>query len=691
MAESTIKITAKTEQAESALSSLGEKLKETDERFIGLGEAMGTLTSAAIAGGLVELMKSALETADQMGKMAQRAGVSVESLSQMSVAARLSDVDTQSLASAMGKLSNNMAQAQSGTNAQSRAFEQLGISVTDAHGNLKNADQVMAEVAEKFHDTSDGAGKTAAAMAIFGKAGAELIPMLNGGSEELDKFGKLSDQLGLTLDQNTAQAAQDVNDRFQIMGLAAQGIGQTVLRDMLPTFTSLSEVMVDGATNTNLLQGAADTLSVALKGIVSIGMGAVFAFKEIGSAMGGLAAAGVQLAHGDLKGAADTLGQIKDNFNKDAAEMAATEDKLWADHATRQEAMKADAANKPQLNFDPNAKDEAQKVLDAAKKQDEQLLAAHEDAFIKQIEAWKKTEDQLTALGAAGVEARKVHEQAYSVFVDAEAQKRNDDAKKHLDAQYAQENQYFGQMQARADLLGKNATQREDLRYRQEILDFQKRYAAAQQDHALSQQEEEGFQTALDNIKANHEATRMRAENSVANFSMLIRHGDYQDAMTMAQAMTAGLAQHSRAAFEVNKAASLASATVKGYETIMNAYADGSKWGGVWGAVAEAAVASVLVLTQLSQINSTQFGGGSSVSAGGAGIPSLSTTPGTPVNVQPSPAAATAQTQAQAPAQNVNITLSGSDFYSASQIRDVLIPALNNAIGDGVNLNVSMK
>ena len=675
MAESTIKITAQTEQAESALASLGEKVKQADEKFIGLGESMGALGSAAIAGGLVELMKSSLETADQMGKMAQKAGVSVESLSQMSVAARLSDVDTQSLASAMGKLSKNMAAAQDGTGAQAQAFDQLGISVTDAHGHLKNADEVMKDVADKFTGTADGAGKTAAAIAIFGKAGADLIPMLNGGSEEMDKFGKLADQLGLTLDGKTAQAAQDVNDRFQIMGMAAQGIGQTVMRDMLPTFSNLSEVMVGTATNTDLLHGAADTLGFALKGIVSTGMGVVFTFKEVGNAIGALVAADVALIHGDLSSVGNILGDFKNNFNKDAADMAASMDKLWAEHSARQKEMAAPA--KPQLQFNPkatSAADDNQKIFDAAKKLDDQMLAAHEDSFSKQIEAWKKTEDLLTSLGAAGAEARKAHERAYTVFVDAEAQKRNDDAKKLQDAKFASENQYFSQVQARADTSGKSATQREDLRYKLEMLDYQKRYDAAKANNGLTQAEAEGFQTALDNIQKNHEDVRMRSENSVANFSQLLRAGEYQDAMTTAQAMTAGLAQHSRAAFEINKAASLAKALISTEQAVAGVLAEFPGPVG-WGM---AAVQAALGMAQVSSIQSASFGGGGSVSTvgGGGSIPSLATTPGVPVSQQP-----VTSTQSAPASQPVNVYIQGN-VMTADFVNNTVIPQIQSQIAN---------
>lgn len=308
-----------------------EGLKKLDERFIGIGEAAKGLAAAAIAGGLVELVKGSLEAADQMGKMAQKSGVAIESLSRLSVAAKLSDVDTQTLAKGMGKLSQSISAAAAGTGVQAQAFEALGIRVRDAHGNLKNADTIMAEVSDRFAGMQDGSGKTAVAMAMFGKAGADLIPMLNNGSEELNKFADLSDRLGLTLDASTSQAAQDVNDRFTTMGMALRGIGMQVMRNMLPTFDRLSQLMVDTASNTDTMRHVADGLSDVLKGLVATGMGVAFVFERIGNAIGAVAAAADMALHGNFSGAKATLSEFMNDTQQQMAVFADNMNKLMDD------------------------------------------------------------------------------------------------------------------------------------------------------------------------------------------------------------------------------------------------------------------------------------------------------------------------------------------------------------------------
>lgn len=171
---------------------------------------------------------------------------------------------------------------------------------------------------------------------------------------------------------------------------------------------------------------------------------------------------------------------------------------------------------------------------------------------------------------------------------------------------------------------------------------------------------------------------KMRADLSIANFSRLLRQKDYSDAMTMGEKLTAGLAGKSRAMFEINKGMALANATIKGYELILAAAADGAKWGGFVGAAIEGGLATAYVATQLDAINSTQFGGGGSISsAGGGGVPSQATSPGIPVSQQP--------VAAQTP-MNVNINIGDNGIYSASAVRG-LIDQINQQISDGAVIN----
>ncbi|MBI1397074.1 MAG: hypothetical protein GC151_13945 [Betaproteobacteria bacterium] len=144
----------------------------------------------------------------------------------------------------------------------------------------------------------------------------------------------------------------------------------------------------------------------------------------------------------------------------------------------------------------------------------------------------------------------------------------------------------------------------------------------------------------------------------------------------------------SRALFEVGKAGAIAETIIQTYRAAQGAYAALASIPYVGPALGAAAAAAAIAVgfARVQAIRSTSFGGASGspvLTSGGASGPVVSS--GTPVAVPAQPYAT--QTLAT-PQQQVNITLQGSAF-SANTIRDELIPLLNDALGDGVKLNVS--
>src|SRR5262245_8572601 len=182
----------------------------------------------------------ALKFADDMGKMAQKVGVSVEELTQLRVAADLSDVSMETLSKSMGILSKNMVAAASGNKEFKDTFDQLGISVRDAAGNIKSPIQVLTEMADKFGKTADGAVKTEAALKLLGRAGKDLIPLLNEGSGSLREFADLAERMGLVISRNTANQTQKFNDNMKILKLGMEGVANLVVKELIPGFVRLS-------------------------------------------------------------------------------------------------------------------------------------------------------------------------------------------------------------------------------------------------------------------------------------------------------------------------------------------------------------------------------------------------------------------------------------------------------------------
>ena len=131
------------------------------------------------AAGLGALVKSSLESADALAKLSQRVGISVESLSTLIPVAELSGVSAEKFEGGIRKLAVRMLEAATDTDDAVRSFAAVGVAFQNQDGTLRATDEVLLDLADKFQTLPDGAEKTAIAVELFGKSGADLIPFLN--------------------------------------------------------------------------------------------------------------------------------------------------------------------------------------------------------------------------------------------------------------------------------------------------------------------------------------------------------------------------------------------------------------------------------------------------------------------------------------------------------------------------------
>lgn len=172
---------------------------------------ISALTGALAAIGIGTHIQSIINTADELAKMSQKTGIAVDELSALANSADLAGVSHDSLGSALNKFNKYISEAASGSKDQLATINALGISVLDVNGKIKPTSDLLKEVADKFASSSDGANKAAFAMALFGKAGADLIPFLNQGSKGLTQFGS-------SISTEFANQAEIFNDNITKMG-----------------------------------------------------------------------------------------------------------------------------------------------------------------------------------------------------------------------------------------------------------------------------------------------------------------------------------------------------------------------------------------------------------------------------------------------------------------------------------------
>lgn len=415
--------------------------------FTGMDDALGKLSKGlklvAVAAAAVKMAKfvgEQIEIADQMGKLSQKTGIAVEQVSQLTYAFSQSEISAEAFGTSMRFLNKTMAEAEAGNKQALAAFKSLGISFQEIKGLAP--EQALMKISNAFSGAQDGAAKSAIAMRLFGRAGAEMIPALNEGSAGINKLMLEADRLGLTVSASFAQQADRFGDNLHRMGQAGAGfarqLGAAVLPALNATLEALTEVMSSGDSAVNwgkVVAGAAGTIGVAFTALVAITKmmyDTVYGvFNSIGTLVGGVAASIMQAIQGDFSGAAATMGQtfkdsdkiiadamhnVQASFNSGATGIDKIITSLdGVEDKTNKVGAAADAAGKKKLNFvDPQAEAELDKLLAKMGDYDSQLKLIMNDA------------QRLRELGASELKVQQfINEQKLQLEIDYQAKRQS--------------------------------------------------------------------------------------------------------------------------------------------------------------------------------------------------------------------------------------------------------------------------
>ena len=226
-----VDIRAGTAMLQSDLGRANAILERNAKKMADIGTAAGKAFGTAFVVGITAaaaLTKQSIDAADAFQNMSQKVGVGVEALSTLAYAAKQSDLELSKLQSGLIKLTKNASDAAQGVGTAVNGFAALGISVKNADGSLKDSDDLLKEVAESLSQYRDGANKTALAVNIFGKAGADMIPLLNEGAEGIRALEDRARSFGLEISGETAARAEQFNDQLTDIGKLAEGLGNDI-------------------------------------------------------------------------------------------------------------------------------------------------------------------------------------------------------------------------------------------------------------------------------------------------------------------------------------------------------------------------------------------------------------------------------------------------------------------------------
>lgn len=295
----------------------------------------GNLVGIFSARAIVQFGDNVLKSEARLGDLAERAGQSVETLSRLGYAASQSSSDVESLSQGFNALAKSSRAARDGTGDAADAFTSLGVDVESANGQLKASDELLLELADRFSQYEDGLAKSAAAQAIFGKSGAELIPFLNKGRAGIEALTARADALGITLSSGAAKAADRFNNTMGTLGQVVRGVMGRALEQVLPLVQALADRFTTAEGAAERLDGMARVLATGLKLLISTGIIVGEIFDRVGTSIGAAVAALAKIAQGELKEASSVLLEAQADIAESGRQAAEDLANVWSEASQR--------------------------------------------------------------------------------------------------------------------------------------------------------------------------------------------------------------------------------------------------------------------------------------------------------------------------------------------------------------------
>ena len=305
MRESLIKAQTQLQKTQRELEDTSNKLDEANKNTGNLSGALDTLADAAginlppalqamtkdmddaakagtvlvgilagIVTGLVKCTTSAAENAKELKTLSQQTGLTVEQLQELEYTSAALGIEEDEVQDKMKDLTSAMRDARDGSEDTKKAFDRLGISVTERNGELRSAGDVFYEVIDALGGIKNATERDAVAMQIFGEEAQKLNPLIYAGQEALRQYAEEANNLGYVMDTETVDKFSELQTEMEKLSKQSEALKNSFAVALLPILTQLFQAI--SAIPTPVLQ----TL-VVLAGVVATIVSVVKVIKEL--------------------------------------------------------------------------------------------------------------------------------------------------------------------------------------------------------------------------------------------------------------------------------------------------------------------------------------------------------------------------------------------------------------------------
>jgi hypothetical protein len=212
----------------------------------------GALAAAFSVQAITSAVTSFTDLSGKLTDLAAKTGISTTELQKLKYAAELSGGSLETVTKAVGIMARNLVE---GDKSAVGAMKRLGLNIMEIR--QMQPGQAFAAISDAIAKIPSPMEQSTLAMQLFGKSGAELLPMIKGNMNEVMQA---AERLGIVMDEETVAAGDRLGDTFTTLSAVGQGVLGKILGPMVPALQMVADAMTGLGDVVAWLQGAFQTL-----------------------------------------------------------------------------------------------------------------------------------------------------------------------------------------------------------------------------------------------------------------------------------------------------------------------------------------------------------------------------------------------------------------------------------------------
>ena len=255
--------------AAQAIAAAGREVQAFGDKIQDVGKKLQPISAASggFAAGMIGLGYNSITAADDLNTLSKQTGISTDSLQKMKYASDLVDVSVEDITGAFAKMKKGMSGSPD-------AFNDLGVSVTNADGSMRDAEDVFNDTLKALSNIENETERDQKAYAVFGKSADQLAGIVDDGGEALRQYGDKAEELGLIMSGDTLNSLNEINDKVDEskaqIGAAAGELGATIAEGILPLVDPIVEGIQKVTEFIKNLTPEQTNLILAIAGVIAV-------------------------------------------------------------------------------------------------------------------------------------------------------------------------------------------------------------------------------------------------------------------------------------------------------------------------------------------------------------------------------------------------------------------------------------